>query len=72
MGVKVCLDSCMGEISLHVTFLLFHLALYIVKFNPLPLDICKVGILCLQGVDIGNNSSIAKVKQRVVYDKVIV
>jgi hypothetical protein len=62
MGVEACADGCMGEVSLHVAFLLLGLAFYAIKFDSLSLDVCKASVLCSQSVDVGDNPSIAKME----------
>jgi hypothetical protein len=72
MGVEACVDGCMGEISLHDILFLFRLTLDGVELNPLPFDVHKVCVLCLQGVNVGYNSCIAKVEQSVVHYEAVV
>jgi hypothetical protein len=66
------MDSGMGEISLHKVLLFLHLMLNIVELDPLPLDVCETGVLCSQGVNVGDNSRISEVEECIVYDEVIV
>jgi hypothetical protein len=72
VGVEACADGGMGKVSLHEIFLLLHLALNGVEFDPLPLDICEARILCSQGVNVGYDPCIAEVEQGIVYDEAII
>jgi hypothetical protein len=62
MGVKACMDSSMGEVSLHDIFLLFCFLFNGVEFNLLPFDVCEARVLCSQGVDIGDDPWVAEVE----------
>jgi hypothetical protein len=72
MRVKACVDGCVSEIPLHVDLLFLRLTFDVVEFDPLSLDVCEMSVLCSQGVDVSDDPSVAKVEQRVVYDKAVI
>jgi hypothetical protein len=72
MGVEACADGSVSKVSLHDIFLLFCLSLDGVEFDSLPFYVRKACVLCLQGVDIGNDPWIAEVEQGVVDYEAIV
>jgi hypothetical protein len=62
----------MGEVSLYEIFLLLRLSFDVVEFDPLPFHIGQAHILCVQGVDIGDDTSIPEVEQGIVDDKAVI
>jgi hypothetical protein len=72
MGVKAGADCGMGEVSLHGVFLFLRLALDGVKLDSLPLHVCETCVLSTQSVNVGNNTRIPKVEQRVVHYESVV
>jgi hypothetical protein len=62
----------MGEVSLHGVFLLLRFALDGVELDSLPLHVCEVHILSVQSVDVGDDTCIPKVEQRIVHHKSVV
>jgi hypothetical protein len=65
-------DCGMGKVSLHDVLLFLCLALDGIKFNSLPFHICETRVLRAQGVDVGDDTCVSKVKQGVVDYKAVV
>jgi hypothetical protein len=62
----------MGEVPLHGVLLFLRLALDGIELDPLSLHVRQSRVLCTQCVNVGDDTCISEVKERVVDDKAVV